>query len=299
MHGVSQLWRQTVLMPTYEIAAGSISAVVRDRGAELMSVLAPDSAGDRKDVVRSGEPYAGAVCGRFANRIADSRFELDGKSYELSSNEGPNHLHGGQRGFDVKQWSAQTFTTDTMSGVHLTLVSPDGDEGYPGEVSVRATYWVDSSNALGIEFEATTDAPTVVNLTNHAYWNLGGPEAEDVEGHHLEVGATQYLEVDDALIPTGQLGTATGDFFAEYDTCFILDSPVAAVLTDPKSGRRMEIVTDHPALQVYTANHAGHMGVALEAQGYPDAPNHAEFPSCILRPGEIYRRQTIHRFSTL
>jgi aldose 1-epimerase len=286
-------------MPTYEITAGSISAVVSDRGAELMSVLVPDAAGDQQDVVRSGEAYAGAVCGRFANRISGSRFELDGKPYELSTNEGPNHLHGGRHGFDVKQWSAQAFATDTRSGVHMSLVSPDGDEGYPGELSVRATYWVDSSNALGIEFEATTNAPTVLNLTNHAYWNLGGPQAEDVEGHRLEVGATKYLVVDNGLIPTGHLGTATGEFFAEYDTCFILDSPVAAVLTDPISGRRMEIVTDHPALQVYTANHVGHMGVALEAQGYPDAPNRHEFPSCVLRPGEIYRRETIHRFSTL
>jgi aldose 1-epimerase len=285
-------------MPTYEIAAGSIRAIVSDLGAELVSVFVPDSTGRVEDVVRSGEAYAGAVCGRFANRIAAASFELDQTIYSLNANEGPNHLHGGRVGFDSKQWTARNFSTDDRQGVELTLVSADGDEGYPGELSVLATYWVDDTNALGIQFQATTDAPTIVNLTNHAYWNLGGPSVGDVTGHRLQLGSAQYLKVDSGLIPTGQFGRATGKFFSEYDTCFILDSPVAAVLSEPTSGRRMEVVTDHPALQVYTANHVGHMGVALEAQGYPDAPNRPEFPSCVLRPGETYRRQTIHRFST-
>jgi len=286
-----------VLMPTFEIAAGSIRSVIGDVGAELVSVLVPDSEGQVDDVVRSGEAYGGAVCGRFANRIAGARFELDGTAYQLNANEGANHLHGGNQGFDQKLWSGETFASGDRNGVRLTLVSPDGDEGYPGELRVVVTYWVDESNALGIEFEATTDKPTVVNLTNHAYWNLGGLQTPDIKGHGLRLGASQFLEVDDSLIPTGKLGEASGEFFSEYDTCFILDAPVAAVLTHPESGRCMEVVTDHEALQVYTANHAGHMGIALEAQGYPDAPNHQAFPSCVLRPGETYRRKTVHKFS--
>lgn len=294
-------------MAAHEISVGAVRASISDLGAKLVSLSTPDRNGVVADVVRRGSPYAGSVCGRFANRIANGRFSLGNVQYSLSRNDGSNHLHGGLVGFDLKQWTAEPYNSGGRMGVSLGLVSPDGEEGYPGTLTAKVTYWLDDNETLGIEFEATTTAPTIVNLTNHAYWNLGGDECPDIATHQLKLGASHYLDIDEELIPTGELksvGQTRFDFTRTrllnepYDHCFALNDGAAAVLSEMNTGRQMRIVTNQPGIQVYTADHDGRFGVALETQGYPDAPNHANFPSAVLRPGETYRRMTRHIFST-
>ncbi|HPD13375.1 MAG TPA: aldose epimerase family protein [Planctomycetota bacterium] len=326
----------------YTLANGTgMQVKVLNYGAILASVEVPDREGTVADVTlgydslegwMKNPAYFGATVGRYANRIARGTFTLDGQTFKLATNNGENHIHGGLVGFHKVLWNAQPMVTSTSAGVRLTYVSRDGEEGYPGTLSVTVVYTLSTRNELKIEFTATTDKPTVVNLTNHAYWNLGGPGSGDVLGHLLTLFADQYTPVDKGLIPTGELKpvldtpmdftapTPIGKRIAEveggYDHNFVLRNQpprvgIAARLYDPRSGRLMELLTDQPGLQLYTGNfldgsivgkggvaYGKHAGLCLEAQRYPDSPNRPNFPSPVLRPGETYRHTQILRFST-
>ncbi|MDL4820089.1 aldose epimerase family protein [Actinomadura opuntiae] len=254
--------------------------------------------------------YFGAVVGRYGNRIARGRFTLDGTEYRLARNDGEHSLHGGVRGFDKRVWRVESAGPEE---VELSLVSPDGEEGYPGELRARVRYVLDG-DALRLEYRAAADAPTVLNLTNHSYFNLAG--SGDVRRHVVMLEADRYLPVDEGKIPTGELAPVAGtpfDFTAptrvdarrdgRYDHCFVLRGRVT--VTDPASGRSMEVTTTEPGVQFYT----GHMldgvatpfgpfaGLCLETQRFPDAPNRPAFPSAVLRPGEEHRSATTYRFS--
>jgi aldose 1-epimerase len=253
--------------------------------------------------------YFGAVVGRYGNRIAGGRFTLDGTEHRLAVNDGAHSLHGGVRGYDKRVWRVESAD---RAAVLLSLVSPDGEEGYPGELRASVRYVLDG-DALRLEYRATTDAPTVVNLTNHSYFNLAG--SGDVRGHVVTMEADRYLPVDGGKIPTGEQAPVAGtpfDFTAparvdarlggRYDHCFVLQGRVA--VTDPAGGRSMEVTTTEPGVQFYT----GHMldgaatpfgpfaGLCLETQRFPDAPNRPSFPSAVLRPGEERVSVTTYRF---
>ncbi|MCC5476020.1 aldose epimerase family protein [Streptomyces sp. NPDC059680] len=289
-------------------------------GGIVRSVRVPDREGRTANVVLGfadldgylahPEPYFGALIGRYANRIAHARFPLDGAVYSLEPNDAPNSLHGGARGFDKRVWSGEAVG----DGVRLSRVSPHGEEGFPGRLEVSATYTLDASGALRIAYEAVTDAPTVVNLTNHSYFNLAG--SGDAGGHELRLAASRFTPVDADLIPTGALQDVTGsrfDFRASrkvgsgYDHNFVLDKGVTgapeevAELHDPGSGRTLTVATTEPGLQLYTADHltepfAPGDAIALETQHFPDSPNRQEFPSTVLRPGEVFRSETVYGF---
>ncbi|MFE3030713.1 aldose epimerase family protein [Streptomyces canus] len=291
-------------------------------GGIVQSVEVPDRDGRTADVVlgfaglegyleHSG-PYLGALVGRYANRIAGGRFELDGATYALAPNNAPNSLHGGERGFDKRVWDMEPAGAH---GVRLSRVSPHGEEGFPGRLEVSGTYSLDESGALRISYEAVTDAPTVVNLTNHSYFNLAG--SGNAGGHELRIDASRFTPVDADLIPTGveEVAGTRFDFRqarkvgAGYDHNFVLDKGITAQavevaeLYDPASGRVLTVATTEPGLQLYTADHlpepfAPGDGVALETQHFPDSPNRPEFPSTVLRPGEVYRSQTVYGFGT-
>ncbi|MGV9450952.1 aldose epimerase family protein [Streptomyces sp. NPDC003635] len=257
-------------------------------------------------------PYFGALVGRYANRIAGGRFTLDGLTYALPVNSGPNCLHGGERGFDQRVWEAEPVE----HGVRLSRVAAHGEEGFPGRLEVSATYSLDATGALRIAYEAVTDAPTVVNLTNHSYFNLAGAGSGNAGGHELRLSASRFTPVDEDLIPTGVesvLGTrfdfrAPRKVGAGYDHNFALDKGVTEVpfevaeLHDPGSGRVLAVSTTEPGLQLYTGDHLAEPfapgdGIALETQHYPDSPNRPDFPSTVLRPGELYRSATVYAFS--
>ncbi|WP_230532318.1 aldose epimerase family protein [Microvirga roseola] len=322
----------------YEIEAGSLRASVITYAAALSQLHAPDRQGRVEDIVLGYddiESYtryrgsAGAICGRYANRIADAQFSLDGHTYVLSPNEPPSHLHGGFRGFNKRVWTAEADSSG--HAVRMTLVRPDGDEGYPGEVRASATYrlLVDEP-ALEIVMEAATDRPTIVNMAYHGYWNLAGHGSGSIRDQHLMIEADCYTPVGPGKIPTGEIAPVAGTAFdfrtakpigamiddtsqlpeAGYDHNFCLNSEGgafrrAARAVDPQSGRGLEIWTDQPGVQFYTANHfekqpaigkggaayGKHAGFALETQIYPNAPNVPHFPSAVLRPGETYRHR--------
>lgn len=310
--------------------AGDVSAEVISYGAILSEMNVPDKQGCITNVCL-GYPdleeyeddpfFIGAVVGRFANRIAEGRFMLNGKTYTLPINNPPNHLHGGPAGFYKQVWDAESFEEPGVSGVVLTYLSEDSEAGYPGNLNVRTTYRLTDDNTLRIDYEAVTDQPTPVNLTHHGYWNLAGKDS--ILGHVLELSASRYLEVDDTAIPTGRLLSAEdspfdftdpkpiGDDLSNvpggYDHCFVLDGTgeslkPAAVLKDPDSGRVMEVLTTKPGLQFYSGNFLEgdfrkHDALCLEAQFFPDSPNRPDFPSCILNPGETYRHTTVLRFA--
>ncbi|MEU3945247.1 aldose epimerase family protein [Streptomyces sp. NPDC029526] len=291
-------------------------------GGIVQDVEAPDRAGRTGSVVL-GFPgpegyvehrglYLGAVIGRYANRIGGARFRLDGREHVLTPNEGAHSLHGGEGGFDRRIWEV---TPDGGHGLRLTRVSPDGEDGFPGRLEAAVTYTLDERGALSIAYEAVTDAPTVVNLTSHTYWNLAG--SGGAGGHELRLAASRYTPVDTGLIPTGELRDVDGtpyDFRRArpagygYDHNFVLDKGVtpapeeAAELYDPASGRVLTVSTTEPGIQVYTADHlsppfAPGDGIALETQHFPDSPNRPDFPSTVLRPGEVYRSETEYAFS--
>jgi len=305
-------------------------------GATLVEMRVPDRAGVIGEVTLGFDtvepwlrpnPFFGCVAGRYANRIAKGRFTLDGREFVLAVNNGANHLHGGVRGFDKRNWKAEPVG---VNAVRFTHVSADGEEGYPGMLTVRVTYTLSEQHALRLDYEAVTDKPTVVNLTNHAYWNLAG--SGDVLGHELQVAGARYCVPDATQIPTGELravaggamdftvakplGRDLGEAGGGYDHNYVLDAgrpaePVlAAVLRDPVSGRTMEVLTTEPGVQLYTGNHlkgvngrggqvyAKHAGVCLETQHFPDSPNQPTFPSTVLRPGGTFRSTTIYRFLT-
>jgi aldose 1-epimerase len=258
--------------------------------------------------------------GRYANRIANAKFTLDGIEYTLAANNGKNHLHGGPRNFSTVVWSGKCETGNHANpSVELTYLSKDGEEGYPGNLTVKVRYTLTENNELRIDYEAETDKPTVVNLTNHAYFNLaGGGGALE---HELWLAADRYTVFDDELIPTGEIAPVKGtglDFTTPtrigaridqfepkpggYDHNFVINRNgpglmLAARLTEPKSGRVMEVRTTEPGVQLYSANHLKHAAVCLETQHFPDSPNQPKFPSTILRPGETFKSTTVFAFS--
>jgi aldose 1-epimerase len=310
-------------------------------GAIITSLRVPDRAGHLDDVVLGHDTlagyvekpaYFGAVVGRYGNRIAKGRFTLDGKTYTLATNNGPNHLHGGVRGFDKVVWKAAPAASG--AGVTFTYTSPDGEEGYPGTLTARVTYTLTDAGELGLEYSATTDKPTVVNLTQHSYFNLAGAASGgDILGHELTIDADRFTPVDATLIPTGELAPVAGTPFdfrkataigarigqddeqlhrgGGYDHNFVLNRPEAGQrpvvrLADPKSGRTMEIRTTEPGVQFYSGNfldgtitgkggtvYKYRSGLCLETQHFPDSPNHPDFPSTVLRPGKEYRSKTV------
>jgi aldose 1-epimerase len=312
-------------------------------GAILTELHVPDRNGKLADVVLgfndlqgylAGHPFFGATVGRVANRIAKGKFTLDGKEYTLAVNNGPNSLHGGLKGFDKAVWKAEPVKVADGVAVQFTHVSPDGDEGYPGNLSVAVTYTLTNENALKIDYKATTDKPTPVNLTNHSYFNLAGHQAGDILGHELTLEADEYTPADDTLIPTGEIKsvkgtpldfttpTAIGARIAQlkttggYDHNFVLRghgkklAPGARVY-EPKSGRVMEMDTTEPGVQLYTSNfldgklkgkggvaYPKHAAFCLEAQHFPDSVNHPSFPPVILRPRKTYTQTTVYKFST-
>lgn len=311
-------------------------------GGILTEVAVPDRDGKIENVTLAfpefdanffqNAPYFGGICGRFANRISNAKFTLDGKDYELAANIPPNHLHGGKESFIKKIWAAQPITREDDVGLVLTYTSRNGEEGYPGNLEVTVNYVLNNDNELTIDYTATSDQPTVLNLTNHAYWNLAGPSSQSILDHELTLACDDYVEIDENAIPTGKLlpvaGTCMdftsphtiGERIAEttngnggYDHCYVIRNggkgqvvPVAKVV-EPKSGRVMEISTTEPGVQLYTGNYldgtpatanAPKQGaLCLETQHLPDSPNRPEFPSVVLRPGETYRQTTIHKFS--
>ncbi|GAA2476690.1 aldose epimerase family protein [Streptomyces gobitricini] len=274
-------------------------------GGIVQSVEVPDRHGSVANVVLGHGspagyeddpgPYFGALVGRYANRIAGGSFTLDGRTHRLARNGGPNSLHGGERGFDKRVWCAGPVE----GGVRLSRVSPDGEEGFPGRLEVSATYTLDASGALRIAYEAVTDAPTVVALTNHTYWNLGGAQ-------EMRLAAGHFTPLDDTGIPTGEIAAVAGtrlDFRAfrpvgtGLDHNFVLDRDSggpAAELYSPGTGRLLTVRTTEPGLQVYAPDHLD--GVALETQAFPDSPNRPQFPSTVLRPGEVYTSETVYAF---
>jgi len=307
--------------------AGGLVVRATNCGGIIVSLLAPDRDGRPANVVLGHDTldeylrdsrYLGAIVGRYANRIAYARFTLDGTTYRLTANQGPHHLHGGRRGFDKVVWRATPFRTDATAGIVLTHTSPDGDEGYPGTLDARVTYTLTDRQALVVDYLATTDRPTAVNLTQHSYFNLAG--AGDILGHLLQIDADAITPVDEGLIPTGAMAPVGGTPFdfrsptpvgarlgaddeqlrrgGGYDHNFVVNRTGpglvhAARLADPVSGRTLDVHTTEPGLQLYAGARAG---LCLETQHYPDSPNQPGFPSVILRPGAAYRSQTVFAF---
>jgi aldose 1-epimerase len=327
----------------YVLTNGNVTAKVMTYGAILTELIVPDRHGKPGDVVLgfdnlagylAGHPYFGATTGRVANRIAKGQFTLDGKDYKLAVNNAPNSLHGGLKAFDKVVWKAQDVSGQAGPAVRFSYLSPDGEEGFPGNLSVSVTYTVTADQAIKIDYSATTDKATPVNLTNHSYFNLAGPASGNILGHELMLAADQYTPGDDTMIPTGDIkpvkgtpldfttSTKIGAHIAEipgepggYDHNYVLRGgkapALAARVSEPASGRLMEMFTTEPGVQFYTANFLdgslkGKDGVVykknqafcLEAQHFPDSVHHANFPTTILRPGETYTQTTIYKFST-
>jgi len=275
-------------------------------GAAMTSVIVPDRTGSRANIVVDAGGSAGKIIGRYANRIAKGSFELDGTTYKLETNEGGNTLHGGPDGFSKRTWDVAEH-----SGIRVTFVihSPDGDQGFPGALQCRVTYsWSDTS-ALRIDYFATTDKPTVVNFTNHVYFNLSGVPGTPIENYRLQIPASAYTPTNAENIPTGAIAPvdAARDFRTvrpvgaeKYDCNFVLDGwdgslRLAASLSDPDSGRTIDVETTQPGMQLFTGKPGA---IALETQHFADSPHHANFPSTVLRPGETFTATTVYRFSS-
>lgn len=326
----------------FHLRNAGISARVTNLGACLIGCDVPGSNGDVVDIVlqfatpngyRNNGSNFGAIVGRFANRIKEGQFELDGQTYQLEINNGPNCLHSGSSNYAHRIWDSSLID----DGVEFHLTSPNGDGGFPGEVEFVVTYTLNANAELIIDYRATTTAPTVIGLTNHAYFNLAGHDAGSVLGHRIQINADQVLEPDANVLPTGRILNVAGTHFdfrelkpldwawdaaGGYDHCFVIagrnyenddssqpdkELTLAAIAVDPVSDRRMEVETTLPGVQLYTANHlngsadhAGygkHAGFCLECEQFPAAPNYPHFPSTVLRPGETLSHRTVHRFS--
>jgi aldose 1-epimerase len=315
-------------------------------GGIITNLMAPDKNGTYEDVVLGfdslssylkSNPYFGAVIGRYGNRIAKGKFTLDGKTYSLAQNNGPNNLHGGPNGFDKRVWTIEEQAVDNGVALKLTYLSKDMEEGYPGNLNAEVIYQLTDSNELKINYRATTDKKTIVNLTQHTYFNLSGNTKTDILGHELLIAADQFVPVDNTLIPTGKLQPVSETAFdfktpvaigsridkdeeqlkfgKGYDHCWVLKEPgdslkLAATLHDPATGRVMSVHTTEPGIQFYSGNfldgsHTGKYGVVynkryglcLETEHFPDSPNQKSFPSVVLNPGDVYKTQTVYSFS--
>jgi aldose 1-epimerase len=348
----SEAWGKTrtgeaVELYTLKNAKGA-AATITTFGARVVTLQMPDRAGKFDDIVLGFDnldgylqapppPYFGATVGRYANRIAGGKFKLDGKTYTLAKNNGANHLHGGNMGFDKVVWTAKPGTGSSAASVAMTYLSKDGEEGYPGNLTATVTYTLTDNNELQIVYSATTDQDTVVNLTNHSYFNLAGQGEGDILGHVVMVNADRFTPVDQGLIPTGELEKVDGTPFdfrqptpigdridakdpqialgMGYDHNFVLNRTgssleLAARVTEPKTGRVMEVLTTEPGMQFYTSNfldgtlkgvggktYPRRSAFCMETQHFPDSPNHPGFPSTTLKAGGSYRSETVYRFS--
>jgi aldose 1-epimerase len=339
------IWGHTAdgtAVPIYTLTDGQIEVRVMAYGAHLVSVKAPDRSGKLQDVVlgydslqgylNDNKTYLGAIVGRYGNRIAGGKFTIDGKTYQIPLNNGPNALHGGPKGFNQYVWKSH----EVPGGVEFTLVSPDGDMGFPGTLTASVRYTL-KGDTLRIDYTAATDKPTVVNLTNHSYFNLHGNDQGNILDQLMEINADRYTPVDKTLIPTGELAPVAGtplDFrkpeaigarigadFEQlkiaggYDHNWVLNGTMgtlrtAAVVSDPVSGRKLTVETTQPGIQFYSGNfldgsftgrhgvkYVKHSGFCLETQHYPDSPNHPDFPTTLLRPGETMHSTTTFTFS--
>lgn len=339
----TQLEGKEVRLLSLRNKQGSEAHII-NQGAKLVSLVVPNQSGGFTDVlighdsieeyVHSEEAYFGAVCGRYANRIAKGKFTLEGKEYTLAVNNGPNALHGGLKGFNSVVWD---ILEKTENKVRLAYTSADGEEGYPGELHVEVTYTLTDENELCIDYSAKSNQTTVLNLTNHAYFNLSGDGDQSVHDHTLEILADHYLPTDDTAIPYGKPEEVAGTPFdfrtphlvgeridtpidqlvwaRGYDHTFVLNKPLgklglAARVSSPKTGVRMEVFTDQPGVQLYTGNWmSGNMrgkhdhryparaALCLETQHYPDSPNRPEYPSTVLKAGEEFKSTTVFAFS--
>ena len=336
---------QQVYLYTLSNKKGMVAEITTYGGA-VVSLKVPDRKGEFADIVQgypnlegyvTDKGYFGALIGRYGNRIAHGQFVLDGKTYTLFKNDGDNTLHGGQKGFNKKVWTAKDVSTAAGPALELTYLSPDGEEGFPGNLSVKVVYTLTNENELKIDYSATTDKDTVLNLTNHSYFNLSGQGSGDILGHELMLRATRYTPVDSGLIPTGELAPVKGtpfDFTKStaigarinddneqlklakgYDHNFVLDGKMgamhlAAEVYDPKSGRVMDVTTTEPGVQFYTGNfldgtvtgkdgkvYKHRYALCLETQHFPDSPNHPSFPTTELKPGQHYHSTTVYKFS--
>lgn len=315
-------------------------------GGIVQSLRVPDRDGNLDDIVLGfdhiepyfkNDPHFGSIIGRYANRIANGEFSLDGVKYRLPRNNGPNTLHGGMKGFDKVLWQAQTFDKRDEVELSLNYASQDGEEGFPGNLKVRITYSLNDSDELIIDYSATTDKPTIVNLTSHSYFNLAGQGKGDILGHELMVNAERFTPVDGNMIPTGELrpvrgtpldftrttaiGARINDNYDQlalangYDHNFVIDRKgsgmtFAARVHEPTTGRILEIYTTEPGIQFYSGNwldgslmgkqgrvYKKHYGFALETEHFPDSPNHSTFPSTVLKPSHTYHSRTLYKFS--
>jgi aldose 1-epimerase len=319
--------------------AGGMVAKVITYGATLTELDTPDRNGALDDVVLgfdsldgylAKEPYFGATVGRVGNRIAKGEFTLNGTTYHLARNDGPNTLHGGIKGFDKRVWTAEVVPGDAPA-VRFTYVSKDGEEGYPGTVTVSVVYSITNGDELRLDYTVTTDMDTPTNVTNHSYFNLGGPEKGDILGHVVMLNADRFTPVDAGLIPTGELrsvggtpmdfrqatavGARIGEVPGGYDHNYCINGgggrlALVGSVYDPRSGRAMEVSSTEPGVQFYSGNfldgtlvgkkgvaYKQHWGLALETQHFPDTVNHPNFPTNVLKAGETYRSTTIYRFS--
>lgn len=326
--------------------SNGVEARITNYGGIVVSLKVPDRDGKLDDVVLGydtvdeyieASPYFGSLIGRYGNRIAKGRFTLDGKQYTLAQNNDENHLHGGLKGFDKVVWKARAMIADRGPGLSLSYMSADGEEGYPGNLSVKVIYILTDDNDLRIHYSATTDKPTPVNLSHHSYFNLAGQGNGDILSHKLILKADRFLPVDEGLIPTGELRPVADtpfdfnkptaisarieqkdrqlEFGGGYDHCWVLNEsdgqmPLAARVFEPTSGRVMEVFTTEPGIQFYCGNfldgsnvgkggkvYEHRYGFCLETQHFPDSPNRPDFPSVILKPGEQYETATTYRFS--
>jgi aldose 1-epimerase len=331
---------------TLENKAGMVAQII-NYGATVTSLRVPDKSGKFEDVVLGhdspqgyidGTAYFGAIVGRYGNRIGKGKFQLDGKEYQLTVNDGENHLHGGKVGFNKVLWDAKILRDAGEPSLQLQYVGPDGEEGYPGTVTLMVTYTLTEKNELRIDYEGTTDKATILNPTHHSYFNLSGSPSNSILGHQLMIESDGMTPVDKGLIPTGQITNVTNTpfdfrsltaigsrindpdqqmvFGKGYDHNWVLRDGggklrKVAELYEPTSGRLMTIFTDQPGLQFYSGNfldgtakgkggiaYQHRTGLCLEAQAFPDTPNKPQFGSVALKPGQVYRQTTIYQFST-